>query len=331
MHTLRKPGYMERLKIALKNEIKIYINLQASTLGFTHIENAYTIPRVYEAFREWFKEEGILDDENLIAFTVDAEQPNYIGDEIAKKDIDESINFLLEEFPTREEIQNATVSLQNFVDLVHADGKQAGIIRSRPNLDEGDGDGDIELMNHNVYPLEVTWDFSVTMLYRSQRLHTEAEEGSALQFMEDLLTSVYGATKTDSAFVYSRYYFYLFTGIQQTPGDINVDSEHQYIFLGNYKAEFEETTYIQDKEYVYDLDICRHFGEKKVFFYNFEGFLYSFGEDGIQDLIAHNTQFKSWELEYRGYQTQANLLLMFFLVLIDPILYLDPRNSTQSG
>ncbi len=322
MHSLNQESYMERLKLAVENNVSLYINLIAYSGAYTHIDSAYSIIKVYKAFKEWFIENGIFYSDQIKAFTVDAEQPKYIGDDLASKDLYEGIDYIIENFPTEEEINNATITLQDFIDLVHEDGKQAGIIRARSNLDEGDDDGDIELMNRNIYSLDVEWDFSVTMLYRSQRLH-KAEEGSTIDLVENLLLNIYGATQTETAFVYSRYYFYLFTGIEQTPGDINVKPENQYIFLGNYKAEFEETTYIEDKEFMYDLDICRHFGEEKVFLYNFEGFMYSFGEEGIEELIEHNNQFESWELEYYGYQTQSNLLFLFALVVLDPLLYLS--------
>lgn len=325
-YSINKSVYLNKIKRAVECGVDLYINIIPYPSQYTHIGSVNNLMRVYKSFKAWLEEEGLFESKHIKAFTVDAEQPHYLGENLSKMGLYEGLNYLIKEFPTKEEINNASLTLQEFIEVVHSDNKTIGIIRSRPNLDEGDGDGDLELMNQNVYSLEVEWDFSITMLYRSQRLQ-ETEEGSTLEFVEELFLNIYGATRTENAFVYSRYYFYLFAGIEQTPGDIMVDPEHQYIFLGNYKAEFNETTYIQDKEFFYDLDICRHFGEKKVFLYNFEGFLYSFGEDGLEELVEHNNQYKPWQLRYYAYQTEANLLLLFFLVIVDPVLGLDPRHN----
>lgn len=323
IYSINNSDYLNRIELALENEVNLYVNLIALPGEYSYIESVHTLKFVYKAFKNWLTAAGLFDNEHLKAFTIDAEQPHNISLELENRSLFDGINYLIEYFPTEEEIINATISLEMFIAQIHEDGKEAGIIRSRPNMDEQDGDGDIELLSHNIYSLDVEWDFSITMLYRSQRLH-QAGDQSTTSFVENILLNIYGATRTDTAFVYSRFYFYLFVGMEQTPGDLKVDTENQYIFLGNYKAEFNETDYIKDKEFVYDLDVCRHFGEQKVFLYNYEGFMYSFGEDGINQIIQHNHQYQSWGLDYYSNQIQANLLLLFFLVLIDPLLYLDP-------
>lgn len=321
---LNSSSVMNRIKLAINNSCNLYINLIPSPSDFGHIGNTGDYLNVYEEFRDWFINESVFDSPYIKAFTIDAEPPIDRLEKIDEGDIFNGINYLLKQFPSEEEIEKATANLQELVQKIRSDGKKAGIIRTRRYLDETDGDGDLELINRNVYSLDVEWDFSVNMLYRSQAIK-ESEEGSAQDIATDTLVEIFGGSKTDGAYVYSRFFFYLFVGIEQTKSEL--DTNDQYIFLGNYKAKFEETDYIKDEEFLYDLDICRHFSEKKVFLYNYEGFTYHYGEEGLKELFEHNQQKDSWVLEVGSLETELNIIFLIFLNFIDRVLQLDPTTN----
>ncbi|MHA1148009.1 MAG: hypothetical protein ACTSR8_07155 [Promethearchaeota archaeon] len=314
-------GIMERLKTAIKYDFNLYINIIPSGGDFVNIYNTDEILEVYLECKDWFITEGIFNDSHIVAFTIDAEPPKIINEEAKEGTFSEGASHIFKRFPTKEDIEGATDDLNEFVKQIRSDGKQAGIIRTRTNLDNTDGDGDIELLSNNVYSLDVEWDFSVSMLYRSQKFE-ERDEGSANDYVATILSTVYGAEVTETSYVYSKYYFYLYVGIDQTKSDIN--AKEQYTFLGNYKSEFERTEYIKNGEYIDDLDICRHFNEEKVFLYNYEGFIYHFGYEGICDLIKHNKQYDSWEFETPALEAQTHVILLMFLIIIDYVLFLDP-------
>ncbi len=324
LHVLNSSSLMERLKLAIVNEVNLYINLINPDADFTNIYNAYRCMESYTKFKEWFENESIFDSPYIKAFTFDAEPSKSIQEDnkgISRGNMFDGINYLIDNFPSRSEINNATECLQALIDLAHSDDKEIGIIRTRPNLDENDYDGDLELISDNIYSLDLEWDFSVTMLYRSQAIK-KSEPGSAQDTVTNLLLTVFGGTRTDNAFVYSKSYFYFFTGIEQSNGDVK--AKEKYIFLGNYKASFKETSYIKNEGFLYDLDICRHFSEEKVFLYNYEGFVYHYGEAGLKKLIDHNNQHESWILEYNSVALQADIILLIVLVSIDRFLSLDP-------
>ena len=324
IHTWNKSSLMDRYKLAIKNGVNLYFNIIPEDYDFVNIYNTHKILEVYRLYRQWFIKEGIFNDSHIKAFVIDAEPPKIIAEEMKKRDLIDGINYLIDKFPTEEDIKNATINLRAFTEEVRSDGKLVGIIRTRTNLDCTDGDGDIELLSNNIFSLDVEWDFAVSMLYRSQRLE-KSEPGSANEFVSNILASVYGASVTKTSFVYSQYYFYLYVGIDQSISDIK--AKKQYTFLGNYKSEFEKTSYIKNKEFFTDLDICRHFGEEKVFFYNYEGFIYHYGQEGIKEILEYNEQHKSWVLEYSELESQLNIMLLMFYVSIDLILFMEYTNS----
>jgi hypothetical protein len=78
---------------------------------------------------------------------------------------------------------------------------------------------------------------------------------------------------------------------------------------------------MKDKEYLNDLDICRHFGTEKVFLYNYKNFIDNYGVNELINLGKHNQQKKSWKLEYRGTELQFNIMFYLALAFLDRLLY----------
>lgn len=322
--TLKKDSLMERYKLAIQNKVNLYFCLLSSNADFANIDNVHEFIDIYKEFKQWFTDEGIFESPYIKSFCLDAEPPIALVKELQQKDVFDGLNYLIEGFPTKENVSDSTDSLADLIDLIHSDGKTAGIIRTLNNFDENDGDGDIELLSKNIYTLNVKWDFSISMIYRSQRMG-KTKAGSINEIVNNLLLNAYGATKTADKIVYSRYYFYYYVGFAKTAQDLKADNK--YIFLGNYIEEFELTTYIKDKEFLYDLDVCRHFGEEKVFLYDYGGFTYHYGEDGINMIIEHNNQHESWDLEYQSYETVAHTFVLIGTVIVDKLLFLELTSS----
>ncbi len=99
-------------------------------------------------------------------------------------------------------------------------------------------------------------------------------------------------------------------------------TEH-YIFVGNFKREFADTNYIKDKENFMDLDIYRHFGNEKVFFYDLSGFLYHYGWEGVEELGQHAKQKEPRELTYATYKSLAFLSFYCALIIVDLFVSLE--------
>ena len=94
-------------------------------------------------------------------------------------------------------------------------------------------------------------------------------------------------------------------------------AKEHYIFVGNFKREYKRTTYITENQFYKDLDICRHFGNDKVFFYDLKGFLYHYGWEGVEQLGQYNQNEKVSYVEYKNYKSITFLTFYCGLILID--------------
>jgi len=313
-------SYMNKYKLAISNGINLYFCLLAHPNSFANMDNFQNYIPLYKDYRDWFIKEGILNSSHIKAFCIDAEPPQRYTEKIAEANIIDSLNYYIDNFPTKQEKQDATENLNELIDLIHEDGKDAGIIRISPYMDKLDGDGDIELMLRNLYSLDVHWDFSITMLYRTERV-VAGEGDTAEAFITQLMRNVFGRASTTDLNVLPAYNFYKRVGMIQSRSEIKTDEN--YVFIGNLNKIFNGTDYMKNKEYLKDLDICRHFNEKKVFFYSFENFIANYGEDELEKLGKYNEKLEPWDLVYDSIETQISIVFYLMIMFFDRFLFLD--------
>ncbi|MFX1393950.1 MAG: hypothetical protein ACFFAH_10285 [Promethearchaeota archaeon] len=322
--TLNKSGLMDKYKLAISHGVNLYFSLLTSEDPFINMDNTDEYLPLYENFKQWFIEEGIFESTFVKAFVVDAEPPVRYTEEIREKTLVSSINYFIKDYPTKEEITKATENVENLVEQIQSDGKEAGIIRITPYLDELDGDGDIELFIRNIYSLNVIWDFSITMIYRVGAAIVSMGD-SVEDISENVKQNVFGQIKDEKINILSAYNFYHRVGMcKEKSGHIRADNH--YVFIGTLKKIFNDTDYMEDKEYLDDLDICRHFGKEKVFLYNYENFISNYGKAELINLGKHNQQRDSWELEHLAVEVQVNIVFYLALAFLDRLLYLDQSN-----
>ncbi|GAG53029.1 unnamed protein product, partial [marine sediment metagenome] len=99
--------------------------------------------------------------------------------------------------------------------------------------------------------------------------------------------------------------------------EVGVKYGKRYIFIGNFDEEFKYTTYIQDKEYRKDLDICRHFGVKKVWLYSYREFKRTYGSDELRKLIKYNEDRQTWILTLPNYMFSRELFIAICICTAD--------------
>ena len=114
-------------------------------------------------------------------------------------------------------------------------------------------------------------------------------------------------------------------GKWMTPGGIvdMKDHLHKQPLFSAFKREFKDTTYIKDKQFFKDLDICRHFKNEKVFFYDLKGFLSHYGWEGIEKLGKYIQQKEKSYLEYSTYKSNTFLTFYCGLIIIDLLVSLE--------
>ena len=307
---------MTKYKTAINHSVNLHFSLLTPPDPFASFDTIDQYVSLYQDYRDWFTTEGIMNSTYIKSFNIDAEPPKRYIDSVGDYDLMGMINYLIENFPTKEEQAAATEELNNLNKLIRSDGKEAGIIRITTYMDELDGDGDIELLLRNLYSLDVFYDYSISMVYRTEIIPPETE-GSAEAFAAGLFQNVFGSLYTED-YTLSAYNFYYRVGIEQTKGEIN--ATNQYIFIGNLDPRFNGSEYMLNKEYLDDLDICRHYNEEKVFFFNYMNFIDNYGVGELDRLVIHNQEKLSWELKYTSIATAISIVIYLVFTFLDRLL-----------
>jgi len=304
-----KSNLMNRYKMAVLNGVELHFNfLYPQKTVFVNIGNAHYFPTMYEDYRDWFIDEGIFNSTFVKSFSIDAEPPSPHG------------SVSLDNFPSKEEIDNATQNLREFISLIKADGKEAGIVHVISYMDELDGDGDIELLLRDVYSLNLYWDWATAMIYR---LHSISEEtGNFFQdFSGNFINLINNGMNENDKDIMSLGTFYERVAIQHTGGQIHATK--YYTFVGNFHEDFADSYYIQNKEYLKDIDICRHFNEEYIFIFPYSRFIDYYGESELSILGQHIRQNTSWQFTYYSIETQIQILMYLAIGLFDRFMFLD--------
>jgi hypothetical protein len=313
--------YMEAYKRLIDNEINLHFAIGGNSQFFAHIDNAYEFPAIYKNISQWFTSEGIMDSPYISSFSIDAEPPHELTDVIQNNGIVDSLDYGYENYPTKKAIDEATEALKEFIQLIKDDRKICGMIQGSRFLDNIDQDGDVSYFMRNVHSLALKWDFTITMLYRTNRFQFDETDDEPPEFLIKAVSIFYGALIEGTKFTTSELSFYQNVALEENSKESFI-KEH-YIFIGNFKKEFEDTKYIKDKQFLMDFDICRHFKNEKVFFYDLKGFLSHYGWEGIEELGKYAQEKGISYLEYSTYKSVTFMTFYCGLIIIDILISLE--------
>ncbi len=150
---------IELINKGIENGINMYLLLRTSDKGFLCIDNAPSMPDQYRQLRNYLND--TLKSEYIKGIVVDAEPPQRYEDYYNTHSITEYIDYIINNYPSQEELEESKKALEIFIDMVHEDKKQAILVRLPKILE-------LEFFTRNIYSFELDWDYSVTMLYRRQ-------------------------------------------------------------------------------------------------------------------------------------------------------------------
>ena len=153
------------------------------------------------------------------------------------------------------------------------------------------------------------------MLYRTNRLQYDESNAGPPDFIIRSMEVFLGAIVEGTKFTTSELSFYQNVEFEENSRD-DLAKEH-YIFIGDFSYDFKDTDYIQNKEYLMDLDICRHFKNEKIFFYNLYGFIYHYGWSEIDALGQYIQQRTTRYLTYSTYKSLTFLAFYCGLIIFD--------------
>lgn len=315
----------ERIQNLIDHNIYYYVVIGGRSGNFyCSLENAEDFIDDFRFIRNWLINHSLY--YYVKGICVDAESPNDYFDKF-EEDVSSSGEYLVRNLPSERDIRKAEEKMDEFINLIHEDGKDAIIIMNPTYLDEEDDDHDQSILAKTIYSLDLKWDASVTMLYRTQRIPSPFDYvlyglKDYHEIMEDYDSEYYKTEKEDK-YTMPLSEFYLKVSLEVSGSAVGVKEDKRYIFIGNFHSRNRHTTYIKEKEYRKDLDICKHFDVGKVWFYEWSSFKSRYGDEEVKKLGGHNKKNEKWFLIFPAFALNRELLYILIIVLADRFLYLE--------
>jgi len=154
-----------QLARAIANEVTLHLSLGLPG-GFLNLNNADKLKDVATEMRTWLREHDLYAD--ITSFIVDAEPSETMFEGLdAESSALGKIRYFVNDTPSEEELETTTEDINGVLDMFHEDGKELGIAKMPLYYDEIDADNDINLLLRNIYMLDIDWDYSVSMIYRT--------------------------------------------------------------------------------------------------------------------------------------------------------------------
>jgi len=290
---------------------------------YCHIDNADTFLEEFKIIRAFLLNYSLY--AYIDSINVDAESPGDYFKQFETEGYSTAGQYYVKSLPSERDIEKAEEGLKEFLELIHADGKDAGIIMNPIYLDEEDGDSDQAQLQKTIYWLDLDFDYSVTMLYRTQRVPSVFDYAllglKDYHYLNDYEIDYYKYEKEDR-YLMPLSEFYYKVSLEMSGSPVGVKGNERYIFIGNFHSRNKYTSYIKDKEYKKDLDICKHFEIEKVFLYEWSSFISRYGEEELEKLGSHNQHNKKWVLTFPSYSLYRELAYVLIIVMCDRFLYL---------
>jgi len=310
--------------IAIGGDDAFYINL----------DNADQFHDWFMTVRDWLIYHDLYDDCKWI--DIDAELPNDVFDSISDSDAGGMAEQFINKIPTKERIEACQEGMEKFIKQVHDDGKEAIIVYNPLMLDDLDGDDDYTLMTRNIYRLDLEWDYGVCMIYRNIRYPHPIDP--FLEFFQDYnyankpveydenYTGYWDTKKYERwKLPLTEYYYRVSLEVTGTGigGGAGPPKNGIVMFIGAFDKFAKGTDYINNKEFYKDIDICRHFGMKRLYFWHYLYWRYFYGEKELKKLGEYAKQHKTWELIMPSFALQREFLYMVLTPSVDRFLFLE--------
>lgn len=217
------------------------------------------------------------------------------------------------------QIEKAQKDLNELFDVIENDRIDIGIIKTPSIHDELDNDRDYSELTGTIYGLDLNWDYSISMIYRT-RNKPDMYEYLMLNTGEYFIESSLSNIKIEKE-IMPLHSFYTKVSLELNSNEIDIPNNKKYIFIGTFHKEFEYTSYLKNKDYLKDIDICRHLKIEKIFIYDWENFRKFYGENGLYDIITHIEKEGKWTLILPSYSLQKEILILLALSFHDRILF----------
>ena len=324
-HYISDGGASEKrhIELLLNHSIITYICLGGGKDEFyLTTDNGDEFYDIFRNIRSWLILNNLYNYENMRGFVVDAEIPKSYHTDLTDADIYERGEYMFNQMPSQNEMDKIQSNLNKIIEDIDEDGKVIGIIKLPTMFDQLDNDNDYDLLSNTIYSLDLPWDFSVSMNYRT--MHIPAVYDYLIRDMSEYdYTTDYEPSYLEQdqleANIIPISQFYQEVAYEVYSSDVGVRQKNRYIFIGVFTKKFKDTSYMQNDEWKKDLDICRHFGVSKVFFYEYSGFK---RYHSLTALVRHNSRSQRWILVIPQYMITRELFIALSVIIADKLLYI---------
>lgn len=312
-----------RIEYLLNHSVITYICLGGGEDEFyLTTDNGDEFYDIFRTIKSWLKTNNLYNYENMRGFVVDAEIPKSYHTDLTDADIYEKGEYMFNQMPSQNEMNKIQSNLNKMIEEINDDGKVCGIIKLPTQFDQLDQDDDYDLLSNTIYSLDLPWDFSVSMNYRTMHIPTWndylIQDMSDYDYTTDYEPSYFEQDQLERNIIPISQ-FYQEVAYEVYSSDVGVKQSHRYIFIGTFTKKFKYTSYMQNDEWKKDLDICRHFGVSKVFFYEWSGFK---RYHSLTALIRHNSRSQKWILIIPQYMITRELFTALSIIIADKFLYI---------
>jgi len=318
-----------RIQYLIDYEVSFYICIGGEDF-FATMDNADEFYSDYKTIKYWMMNWSIYYTDYFKGFMLDAEPSKENVDTLEGKGTMDKTEYFIDGIPSKKENEDAEKSLTNFIKAANDDGKDVGLIKMTSWYDEFDDDGDYSQLMRNIYHLDLPWEFSITMVYRTKHIpflydYIIRDVGSydyANEYTDPDYEVEYLEESQEERNVQPISEFFSDVGYAVKSSDVNVPENKRYIFIGVFHRKFRDTTYIKEKQYKKDLSICQHFGVEKVFIYQWSSFKSRYGVGELKELRVYRDTKNKWVLILPSYVFGREIGLDLLYITMDSLIFI---------
>jgi len=285
----------------------------------------------YKSIKNWMMNWSIYYTKYFKGFMLDAEPSGESIEDLQNKGTIDKIEYFVDRIPTERENEKVEKSLKVFISAANDDGKKVGLIKMTSWYDEYDDDGDYSQLMRNIYHLDLDWDFSITMIYRTKHIPflydyiiRDVDDYDYVNEYTDPSYEVeYLEESQEERNVQPISEFFTDVGYAVRSDDIDIPEDKRYVFIGVFHRKFKGTSYINEKQYKKDLSICQHFGVKKVFLYQWSSFKSRYGLGELRRLRLYRNSKTKWVLILPSYVFNRDIGLDLLCIGLDRLVLIN--------
>lgn len=277
-------AFVHKIEHLVHLNYSIYLAIGCISQFYLSLDTCDELLQVYAELKDFLGE--VFYDRHIKGIVVDAETP-YRYYEQLKNDPNGLFGYMLDNYPSKSDVAASEEFLRSFIYEVRADRKLAISCRMPTSLTD-----EVDLYTRNVYFNDIRWDLSVAQIYRT------AYEEDYLSYLSHFFVN---AERGANGVCHNDYWM------------LHRASLEESVIIGGFDEVFEDLSYIKEKKYLRDIDICRSLGMNSIWIFAYPEFIDRYGEAEYYHLLDHVSREQSFSIVKDG--RYSYLLTIYYWVI----------------